>query len=199
MLTGGTGNDTLVGGYGTDWASYASATGAVNGDRITAVDDDGNHGDAAGLSRLTYDPQNGINQMSLTASSADAVATVNGIEVKSSTNTFNGVVQGLNIVAKKVTTSGVGLTVTRNTGAVQNAVKAFVTTYNDLVDLIKEQTKYDPERKEAALFQGAEIASVICGPGHIEQAHQPNEWVSLEQLARCEAFMRRLADHVCVA
>jgi acetylornithine deacetylase len=40
---------------------------------------------------------------------------------------------------------------------------------------------------------------VICGPGHIEQAHQPNEWVSLEQLARCEAFMRRLAEHVCVA
>jgi acetylornithine deacetylase len=52
---------------------------------------------------------------------------------------------------------------------------------------------------EAALFQGAEIATVICGPGHIEQAHQPNEWVSLDQLARCEAFMRRLADHVCVA
>ncbi len=52
---------------------------------------------------------------------------------------------------------------------------------------------------EAALFQGAEIATVICGPGHIEQAHQPNEWVSIEQLARCEAFMRRLADHVCVA
>ncbi len=51
---------------------------------------------------------------------------------------------------------------------------------------------------EAALFQGAEIATVICGPGHIEQAHQPNEWVSLEQLARCEAFMRRLADHVCL-
>ena len=52
---------------------------------------------------------------------------------------------------------------------------------------------------EAALFQGADIATVICGPGHIEQAHQPNEWASLDQLARCEAFLRRLADHVCVA
>jgi acetylornithine deacetylase len=30
-------------------------------------------------------------------------------------------------------------------------------------------------------------------PGHIAQAHQPDEWVALEQLARCEAFMRRLA------
>jgi acetylornithine deacetylase len=52
---------------------------------------------------------------------------------------------------------------------------------------------------EAALFHGAGIATVICGPGHIAQAHQPNEWVSFEQLGRCEAFMRRLADRVCVA
>lgn len=51
---------------------------------------------------------------------------------------------------------------------------------------------------EAALFDRASIPAVICGPGHVEQAHQPNEWVSLEQLARCEAFMRRLAQHLCV-
>ena len=52
---------------------------------------------------------------------------------------------------------------------------------------------------EAALFHNAAMPAVICGPGHIEQAHQPNEWVSLEQLARCEAFVRRLAEHVCAA
>jgi acetylornithine deacetylase/succinyl-diaminopimelate desuccinylase-like protein len=37
----------------------------------------------------------------------------------------------------------------------------------------------------------------ICGAGHIAQAHQPNEWVTADPLARCEAFMRRLADRVC--
>ncbi len=52
---------------------------------------------------------------------------------------------------------------------------------------------------EASLFQGIDIPAVICGPGHIAQAHQPNEWVSLEQLARCQAFLDRLADRVCVA
>jgi acetylornithine deacetylase len=52
---------------------------------------------------------------------------------------------------------------------------------------------------EAALFHNASMPAVICGPGHIEQAHQPDEWVSLEQLARCEAFMDRLAHHLCVA
>jgi acetylornithine deacetylase len=49
---------------------------------------------------------------------------------------------------------------------------------------------------EASLFHGASIPTVICGPGHIAQAHQPNEWVAIEQVARCEAFMRRLADHL---
>ena len=52
---------------------------------------------------------------------------------------------------------------------------------------------------EASLFHNADISTIICGPGHIAQAHQPNEWVALEQLALCEAFMRRLADHVCIA
>jgi len=52
---------------------------------------------------------------------------------------------------------------------------------------------------EAALFHQATIPTIICGPGHIAQAHQPNEWVTLDQLAQCEAFMRRLADRVCVA
>ena len=45
---------------------------------------------------------------------------------------------------------------------------------------------------EAGLFQHAGIASVVCGPGFIDQAHQADEFVSLEQLARCEAFMQGL-------
>ena len=46
---------------------------------------------------------------------------------------------------------------------------------------------------EAGLFKNAGIPTVVCGPGSIAQAHQPDEYVSLEQLARCEAFMRGLA------
>jgi acetylornithine deacetylase len=51
---------------------------------------------------------------------------------------------------------------------------------------------------EAALFAQAGVPTIVCGPGHIAQAHQPNEWVTLEQLAWCERFMRRLADRLCV-
>jgi acetylornithine deacetylase len=46
---------------------------------------------------------------------------------------------------------------------------------------------------EAGIFKTAGIPTVVCGPGSINQAHQPDEYVSLEQLARCEAFMRGLA------
>jgi acetylornithine deacetylase len=46
---------------------------------------------------------------------------------------------------------------------------------------------------EAGLFKQAGIDTVVCGPGSIHQAHQPDEYVSLEQLARCEAFLQGLA------
>lgn len=46
---------------------------------------------------------------------------------------------------------------------------------------------------EAGIFKRAGIPTVVCGPGSITQAHQPDEYVTLEQLARCEAFMRGLA------
>ena len=52
---------------------------------------------------------------------------------------------------------------------------------------------------EAGLFQNSGIPTVICGPGSIEQAHKPNEFVTLEQIAMCEQFMRRLMDRVCVS
>ena len=46
---------------------------------------------------------------------------------------------------------------------------------------------------EAGLFKSAGIPTVVCGPGSINQAHQPDEFVSLAQLAQCEVFMRELA------
>ena len=45
---------------------------------------------------------------------------------------------------------------------------------------------------EAGLFQRAGLSTVVCGPGSINQAHQADEYVSLEQLARCEAFLQGL-------
>jgi acetylornithine deacetylase len=46
---------------------------------------------------------------------------------------------------------------------------------------------------EAGQFQSAGIPTVICGPGSIDQAHQPDEYIEIDQLAAGVDFMRRLA------
>ena len=46
---------------------------------------------------------------------------------------------------------------------------------------------------EAGQFQRAGFTSIICGPGSIEQAHQPDEWIAIEQLERGARFMQNLA------
>jgi len=46
---------------------------------------------------------------------------------------------------------------------------------------------------EAGLLQeGLSVPTVICGPGDIAVAHKPDEFVTLDQLRRCEALLRRL-------
>ena len=49
---------------------------------------------------------------------------------------------------------------------------------------------------EAGQFQEAGYSTVICGPGSIEQAHQPDEYLEVSQLERGAAFMARLVEHL---
>ena len=46
---------------------------------------------------------------------------------------------------------------------------------------------------EGGMFEAAGIPTVICGPGNIQQAHGPNEYVEISQLKQCEIFLRQLA------
>jgi len=47
---------------------------------------------------------------------------------------------------------------------------------------------------EAGQFQQAGFSTVLCGPGSIDQAHQPNEYIEKSQVHACVDFMRRLID-----
>jgi len=47
---------------------------------------------------------------------------------------------------------------------------------------------------EGGLFQSHGLSTVVCGPGSIDQAHQPDEFIDLEQLDRCASFLDRLVD-----
>ncbi|WP_028202522.1 acetylornithine deacetylase [Paraburkholderia nodosa] len=46
---------------------------------------------------------------------------------------------------------------------------------------------------EGGLFTRAGIPTVVCGPGSMEQGHKPDEFVSVDQLGRCDAMLTRLA------
>jgi acetylornithine deacetylase len=49
---------------------------------------------------------------------------------------------------------------------------------------------------EGGLFEQAGIPTVVCGPGHIAQAHQPDEFIAESQLVACEHFLRALKDRL---
>jgi len=47
---------------------------------------------------------------------------------------------------------------------------------------------------EAGQFQQAGFSTILCGPGSIDQAHQPNEFIEISQIERGAAFMSRLIE-----
>jgi acetylornithine deacetylase len=51
---------------------------------------------------------------------------------------------------------------------------------------------------EGGFFQNAGIPTIICGPGDIAQAHQPDEWIAESELDSCDRFIRHLADRLLV-
>lgn len=62
----------------------------------------------------------------------------------------------------------------------------------------RNQTITVPYGTEAGHFQNAGLATVVCGPGSINQAHQPDEFITLEAFAAGGEFIRRLVAH-CAA
>ncbi len=51
---------------------------------------------------------------------------------------------------------------------------------------------------EAGIFRKTlGVPTVVCGPGDIAQAHQPNEYILASQIDACEGFMRRMMEWCC--
>ncbi|MBY0305272.1 MAG: acetylornithine deacetylase [Sphingomonas sp.] len=51
-----------------------------------------------------------------------------------------------------------------------------------------------PYAAEAGQFQEAGFSTIICGPGSIEQAHQPDEYLEIAQWVRGAGFIERLIE-----
>jgi acetylornithine deacetylase len=72
---------------------------------------------------------------------------------------------------------------------------------HELTTLVKQLTGSNSTGKvsygtEGGLYEHAGIPTIVCGPGYIAQAHQPDEWIAQSELAACDAFIRRLVDRL---
>lgn len=72
-------------------------------------------------------------------------------------------------------------------------------TGGDAEALVRQLTGYNSSDAvsygaEAGQFQQAGLSTVMCGPGSIDQAHQPDEYIEKSQVLACVDFMHRLID-----
>ena len=136
----------------------STTTGQEHSVRITATADAPATPGGPTLDDLVYDPPNvtppALPPMTETAKAQNAKATLNGLAIESSNNTFSDVSDGLSITVAKVTTAPVTLTVGLDTASMKSAINDFVNAYNAINKYIADQTKYDPDKKIAATLQG---------------------------------------------
>ncbi len=129
-------------GSGKRLVLKSDETGENNAFVVDVTDDDGNGTDAAGLSQLAFDV--GASNLQQTRAAADAMLSIDGLDVHSASNSVSGAIEGVTLdllsADPGATTS---LDVSKNVGAVSKNVQDFVSAYNDLRKQINDLTAYD--------------------------------------------------------
>ncbi len=123
-------------------------TGAASAITVTQAGGDG------GLSALEYDPGAGLNSLTETITPQDALIRIDGFDVMSATNTFEGAVQGVTISVLGATTGAETLSVVNDEETVRQIVSDFVESYNTMIDTFDNLTSYDAEAEIAAPLLG---------------------------------------------
>lgn len=141
----------------------SSQPGATNGFRILSENAGTSDPSLHSLTALSYDPRGTSSGMRLTQPGRDAVAMLNGIEVRSSSNTFQDVLDGVSVVAQAASDRTLQMSVGTDTDAIKSAVDAFVKAFNGLSSFIRTQTKYDSTSKTAAPLQGHSTVVGLLG------------------------------------
>jgi flagellar hook-associated protein 2 len=138
---------------GARLAIRSKDSGAENGFRISAAETSDDGVAANGLSALAFDARS-ASPMALNQRAANALATINGIDVESASNTLANVSDGVTLKLIKTTTAPVDVTVAADSAAVKTAVEDFVKSFNELATYIGAQTRYDEANQRGGPMQG---------------------------------------------
>jgi len=129
----------------------STATGASSTMKITLAGSGGEPADPALVSLLGYDPA-GTQGLSQKAAAADTKATVNGIDVTSSSPGISGAISGVTISTLKP--GSTTLTVSKDNASLTSSVNAFVKAYNDLTTQVSQLGAYDATTKSGGPLLG---------------------------------------------
>ncbi len=134
-------------------------TGADNSLEVTVSDSgDANNTDTNGLSRLAFNSS--ATNLEQTLDGRDALLTINGLAVTSSSNVVREAITGvtLNLKEAQLETDGaVNLDVKRSDSVVSNSVRNFVTEYNNFMDTVNSLSNYDAENEQGGILLGDSV------------------------------------------
>jgi flagellar hook-associated protein 2 len=133
-------------------------TGSSSTMKISVSGDGVNGPEPAVASLMGYDPA-GVQGLTQTTGAQDTKLTVNGITVTSKSTSVSDAIQGVSMDVSALGSST--LTVSKNTGAVSDAINAFVKAYNDLNKTISGLTGYNADTKTGGPLQGDASARSI--------------------------------------
>ncbi|MBC7623988.1 MAG: flagellar filament capping protein FliD [Aeromicrobium sp.] len=148
-------------GSGARLVLNSKDTGAQNAIQITTTDSDGGNADALGLSRLSFVPSLAIGtgkNLEPLQTAQNALFNVNGVSVSSASNKASNVIDGVTFNLRTETATTVNVAITKDTAAMQKSISSFVSAYNDLQKLLKDQTKYVEGAKTQSPLQGDNAA-----------------------------------------
>ncbi|KQV59992.1 hypothetical protein ASC95_00490 [Pelomonas sp. Root1217] len=130
---------------GTRLVIRSLSTGENQAFQITSPD--------AALADLTYDPANGAG-MTQTQAASNAQYNWDGLDLTSESNTLTGITDGVSVTLLKTTASTITVGTSNDTTSIKKAITDFADSYNKLLNLMRDQTKYDAGTKTAGVLQG---------------------------------------------
>ena len=127
-----------------------TTTGASNAITVTQSGGDG------GLASLTYDPANGVTNLTQTQAAQDANYSINGFAATSSSNVVSNAITGvtLNLLQASAVNTPTTLTVSADTSAAQTSINTFVTALNGAISSIQSLTGYNASTQTAGPLNG---------------------------------------------
>jgi flagellar hook-associated protein 2 len=135
----------VVDGDQTRLLFTADDSGAANAFTVSTDDDDLDDTDASGLSQLAYNVDSGsfVGNLSEARSSSDAAFVLNGLSLTNASNSIVGLVDGLDVTLKKVTSGAETILIQKDTSAIEKKVQAFVDAYNAYQEKLSALMDYD--------------------------------------------------------